>query len=162
TLIVFPEAQSLSINDFQTLHDAALAQCETLKDRFVIMDIHGDTKSLSDHGTKLLDAVNSFRSNGIGANNLKYVAAYAPNIETVLDLAVDETATDVTITKDGAAQAAVKLDTIKSGNSQGYEIAKAAIRDMACKLPPAAAMAGIYAAVDNTRGVWKAPANVSV
>src|SRR4029453_2230512 len=60
TLIVFPEAQSLSINDFQTLHDAALAQCEALKDRFVIMDIHGDTKSLSDHGTKLLDAVNSF------------------------------------------------------------------------------------------------------
>src|SRR5262245_3025380 len=33
---------------------------------------------------------------------------------------------------------------------------------MACKLPPAAAMAGIYAAVDNSRGVWKAPANVSV
>ncbi|MEM9578140.1 MAG: phage tail sheath C-terminal domain-containing protein [Pseudomonadota bacterium] len=29
-------------------------------------------------------------------------------------------------------------------------------------LPPAAAMAGIYTAVDNTRGVWKAPANVSV
>ena len=33
---------------------------------------------------------------------------------------------------------------------------------MPCKLPPAAAMAGIYAAVDNSRGVWKAPANVSV
>ena len=29
-------------------------------------------------------------------------------------------------------------------------------------LPPAAAMAGIYTAVDNNRGVWKAPANVSV
>jgi len=29
-------------------------------------------------------------------------------------------------------------------------------------LPPAAAMAGIYAMVDNSRGVWKAPANVSV
>ncbi|MEP0961927.1 MAG: phage tail sheath C-terminal domain-containing protein [Roseobacter sp.] len=29
-------------------------------------------------------------------------------------------------------------------------------------LPPAAAMAGVYTAVDNTRGVWKAPANVSV
>jgi phage tail sheath protein FI len=29
-------------------------------------------------------------------------------------------------------------------------------------MPPAAAMAGIYAAVDNSRGVWKAPANVSV
>lgn len=29
-------------------------------------------------------------------------------------------------------------------------------------LPPAAAMAGIYTAVDNSRGVWKAPANISV
>lgn len=29
-------------------------------------------------------------------------------------------------------------------------------------LPPSAAMAGIYTMVDNSRGVWKAPANVSV
>lgn len=29
-------------------------------------------------------------------------------------------------------------------------------------LPPSAAMAGIYTFVDNTRGVWKAPANVSL
>lgn len=29
-------------------------------------------------------------------------------------------------------------------------------------LPPAAAMAGIYTMVDNNRGVWKAPANVSL
>jgi len=29
-------------------------------------------------------------------------------------------------------------------------------------LPPGAAMAGIYTMVDNTRGVWKAPANVSI
>ncbi|MCG8699174.1 MAG: hypothetical protein MI922_14060 [Bacteroidales bacterium] len=29
-------------------------------------------------------------------------------------------------------------------------------------LPPSGAMAGIYSAVDNARGVWKAPANVSV
>ncbi|MES2776602.1 MAG: phage tail sheath C-terminal domain-containing protein [Bacteroidota bacterium] len=30
------------------------------------------------------------------------------------------------------------------------------------ELPPSASMAGIYAYVDSTRGVWKAPANVSV
>lgn len=29
-------------------------------------------------------------------------------------------------------------------------------------MPPSAAMAGIYTMVDNTRGVWKAPANVSI
>jgi hypothetical protein len=54
------------------------------------------------------------------------------------------------------------MDTLKTGDNRKYEQAKAAIRDMSCKMPPAAAMAGIYAAVDNSRGVWKAPANVSV
>jgi uncharacterized protein len=162
TLIVVPEAQNLSINDFKTLHDAALAQCEELKDRFVIMDVHGaDAGSLSDPGTKLIDAVNKFRSNGIGPDSLKYGAAYAPNIETVLDFTFDETTTDVSTIKDGGAPATVKLNTLSGGN-QTYERAKAAIRDMACNMPPSSSMAGIYAAVDNSRGVWRAPANVGV
>ena len=39
------------------------------------------------------------------------------------------------------------------------------VKEMTSKfnlLPPAAAMAGIYTMVDNSRGVWKAPANVSL
>jgi len=38
----------------------------------------------------------------------------------------------------------------------------AAIKFQLNQLPPAAAMAGIYTMVDNSRGVWKAPANVSL
>lgn len=215
TLIVFPEAQSLSAGDFKTLHDAALSQCADLQDRFVIMDVHGGAISLSNPAGDLLTAVENFRSNGIGNNNLKYGAVYGPNIETVLDFAFDEPSTNVTVVtmNDGvevpsvpavpavaavaavpavAASApgvvpvvvavpakpavlavaavpaspvpavAVKLDTLKANRNQVYELAKAAIRDYPCKLPPASAMAGIYAAVDNSRGVWKAPANVSV
>jgi hypothetical protein len=37
-----------------------------------------------------------------------------------------------------------------------------AIGNLPLELPPSSAMAGIYARVDSTRGVWKAPANVSV
>ncbi len=162
TLIVFPEAQSLSIGDFKTLHDAALSQCADLKDRFVIMDVHGDTISLSDQSANLLTAVGNFRTDGIGTNNLKYGAAYAPNLETVLDFAFDESKTDVTINTNGTPATAVALDTLKETNNHVYELAKAAIRDLSCKMPPASAIAGIYAAVDNSRGVWKAPANVSV
>jgi len=158
TLIVFPEAQSLSIADFKTLHDAALKQCDDLKDRFVIMDVHGGAISMSDPAANLLTAVGSFRSNGIGTNSLKYGAAYAPNIETVVDVAFDESATNVAIN----GNAAVKLSDLPATDSQSYELAKAAVRDMSLKLPPSAAMAGIYAAVDNSRGVWKAPANISV
>ncbi|PLX13002.1 MAG: phage tail protein [Marinilabiliales bacterium] len=36
------------------------------------------------------------------------------------------------------------------------------VQKEASKLPPGGAMAGIYAMVDNNRGVWKAPANVSM
>lgn len=36
------------------------------------------------------------------------------------------------------------------------------VKDCLNCLPPSAAMAGVYTMVDNNRGVWKAPANVSV
>jgi hypothetical protein len=36
------------------------------------------------------------------------------------------------------------------------------INDTLSELPPSGAIAGIYSFVDNTRGVWKAPANVSL
>ena len=38
----------------------------------------------------------------------------------------------------------------------------AAIKFKLNQLPPAAAMAGIYTRIDNSRGVWKAPANTSM
>ncbi|MEM7015462.1 MAG: phage tail sheath C-terminal domain-containing protein, partial [Verrucomicrobiota bacterium] len=43
-----------------------------------------------------------------------------------------------------------------------YNASVAALAAEKVTLPPSAAMAGIYAAVDRDRGVWKAPANVSV
>jgi len=162
TLLIFPEAQYLSIADFKLLHDAALQQCENLKDRFVVMDVHGGAVSLSDPNANLLTAIDNFRSNGIGINNLKYGAAYGPNLETVLDFAFDKTTTDVIVITNGTPKDPLKLNTLQSAENRKYEKAKAAIRDMPCKMPPASAMAGIYAAVDNSRGVWKAPANVSV
>ena len=47
-------------------------------------------------------------------------------------------------------------------NLPEYKLLAKKIKDSLNLLPPSAAMAGIYAMVDNTRGVWKAPANVSV
>lgn len=159
TLIIFPEAQSLLILDFNTLHDYALGQCHTLKDRFVIMDMHG------------ID-VGIFRSEGLGSDNLKlkYGAVYYPNIETTLDFSYDETVIDVTFPappsegeeSESSSTETKKMNALKQENNRRYELAKAAIRDMPCIMPSAAAIAGIYASVDNSRGVWKAPANVSL
>ena len=167
TLIVIPEATSLpattaGIADFKTLHDAALKQCKDLGDRFVIMDVHGKDKPLSDSTTKLMDAVKNFRDDGIGLNNLNYGATYAPFLQTVLDFKFDKTKIVVKRTTDGVAAADKKLSDIEGTDNQLYERAKAAIADLPLIMPPSAAMAGIYAAVDADRGVWKAPANVSV
>ena len=47
-------------------------------------------------------------------------------------------------------------------NSKKYALLVKAILDDINLLPPSAAMAGVYTTVDNTRGVWKAPANVTI
>ena len=55
------------------------------------------------------------------------------------------------------------LDKVLKGMSpQVYGSVLSEIKDKLNLLPPAAAMAGVYTAVDNARGVWKAPANVSL
>ena len=47
-------------------------------------------------------------------------------------------------------------------NLPEYKLLAQKIKNFLNHLPPSAAMAGIYTMTDNTRGVWKAPANVSV
>ena len=78
TLLVFPDGVSLGVDKMGALQVAALAQCETLQDRFVIMDLcHGDQPaSLS------LDPIADFRQN-VGTNSLKYGAAYYPWVRTI-------------------------------------------------------------------------------
>lgn len=157
TLLVFPEAQYLAIGDCKSLYDQALQQCAALQNRFLIMDTHGGAVSLNDASADIGTAVKNFRDNGTPANNLKYGAAYAPNLETTVRFAYDDTQTDVTVGVNTA-----KLSALEATDNQSYNLAIGAINKLACKLPPAGAMAGIYAAVDNARGVWKAPANLSV
>lgn len=46
--------------------------------------------------------------------------------------------------------------------SDSYQTLHEDIRSMLNLMPPAAAMAGVFSTVDEQRGVWKAPANVSM
>ena len=45
---------------------------------------------------------------------------------------------------------------------EAYYSAKDALKKLSPTLPPTPAIAGVYARVDGSRGVWKAPANVSI
>ena len=52
--------------------------------------------------------------------------------------------------------------SIQTENTQLYNTLKTALNSLRVVLPPSAAVAGVYAKVDRERGVWKAPANVSL
>ena len=160
TLIVFPEAQYLSdIGDYKDLHDEALQQCALLQDRLVIMDLHsGDAGSMNDSSTDIGKAVGKFRDSGSVTTNLKYGAVYAPNIQTSIDFNYDPAKTNVH-NDDGNDYF---VSALQAKDDQAYNLVTAAISALPCNLPPAGAIAGVYAAVDSARGVWKAPANVSV
>lgn len=54
------------------------------------------------------------------------------------------------------------LNKVLTAISPIYQTILADIKFQQNILPPAAAMAGVYTMVDNSRGVWKAPANVSL
>jgi phage tail sheath protein FI len=143
TLIVIPEAVALVAADYNAVCQAALAHCKTTGDRFAILDVKdGD--------------VAAFRT-GIGTDGLLYGAAYYPYLKTALPHAYDEAGVKV-----GEANDAPALATLRTSNTAMYNDIKTQLAAQRIDLPPSAAMAGIYARVDRDRGVWKAPANVSV
>lgn len=170
TLIVFPESLNLvdaeqlatpptAYGAFGALYDAALAQCGKLQDRFVVMDALLDPAE-----DTLTNAAAAFRDSGVGTGDLKYGAAYGPRIETIFDYLYDEAT--VTVTLPDASE--VTMDTLNpvttpdTLNGQYYPLVQSAIGRIPVVLPAAPLVVGAYAAVDSTRGVWKAPANVSL
>lgn len=181
TLILFPDAVALTGDNsadvkaaYYDLYVQALNQCNELQDRFTIIDIFGGDQDSGAPGSTVID--NDFR-NGIGGNNLKYGAAYYPWLETTIDYVYDEStmviANYTTTTSDTppATGPEIEVQLRNDGNEDTslyhlnnalYHQVKNAIAEFNVVMPPGAAMAGIYAAVDSSRGVWKAPANVGV
>ena len=76
TLLVFPDGVALTAAQMGSLQTAALAQCEKLQDRFVIMDLCQGDKPLSS------TVIKEFRDS-VGTSNLKYGAAYYPWVRTL-------------------------------------------------------------------------------
>ncbi|MCC6371531.1 MAG: phage tail sheath family protein [Bacteroidia bacterium] len=162
TLLVAPEATELSSGRLD-VNNAMLEQCSRLKDRFAILD------ALDGAGNVATDATN-FRAE-VGANDLKYGAAYYPALNTSLNYTY--TNAGVTITTDGRSDGAgaytgKTLDNVLTGsgsttiNKTIANLITSEILKYTLRLYPSSAMAGVYARVDASRGVWKAPANVGI
>jgi phage tail sheath protein FI len=66
------------------------------------------------------------------------------------------------IAEDLSAQDQLQLNKTLMQVSPVFKAMITAAKNKLNLLPPSAAMAGIYTMVDSTRGVWKAPANVSL
>ena len=167
TLLVFPDAAAaassgtLSVAEYGQVVQAALSQCDKLQDRFTLVDAITDG-SFAD--------VNTFRG-AIGNNDLKYGAAYYPFLQSSLNYGYNEATVTVTHNKSGGTPPAspnyagtlASLAPGAANDSPGvYRALLAELAKLYVVLPPSGAIAGIYASVDSDRGVWKAPANVSV
>ncbi len=142
TLILFPDAQALKEPDFYELYQLALDQCKKLGDRFTIIDVKHDVDELR---------------NKVGSN-LMYGAAYYPKLESSLSYYIQDKNVDVSQPEIAVSS----LTKLKDSNNQLYNQIKREINDFHMVLPPSSAVAGIYARVDNDRGVWKSPANISM
>lgn len=62
----------------------------------------------------------------------------------------------------GGPAAPQTLAALRLADTARYNNVKAALTGQRVTLPPSGSMAGVYARVDRDRGVWKAPANVSL
>jgi phage tail sheath protein FI len=151
TLIVFPEAVLLDDQKYGDLVQAALRQCGSLKDRFGIFDVfegNGDELDLEASRARF------------GSENLKYGAAYFPFLRTSMNHWVTESEDNVKVKVGTAAEQG--LGELKTENNALYNAIKAELVNHFVDLPPSGAVAGVYAATDTNRGVWKAPANVGL
>jgi phage tail sheath protein FI len=163
TMLLFPDAASMNEAQFYRLFRAALKQCAALGNRVTLVDLF--TASGTD---SFASKANHFRQ-GIGDKFLSYGAAYYPYLRTLIAPFVNE-ATQPVAGGTLPAGSVLRLPddaadlgkSIYHSNNQLYADIQRSLQKNSIVLPPGSAVAGVYCQVDNTRGVWKAPANVSL
>ncbi len=176
TLFVIPESINLTAGNYGA-YEAALDQAGKLKDRFVIIDVIQTDHSQSTNSPA--QDISNFQAPALNTDFGLYGAAYYPYLETTVDIVTGGFESSVNIThriqlEDGSASEATPMGTVTGTPPVGALTLADISEDLLKKqiigivqntsviLPPSPAVAGIYAKVDNSRGVWKAPANVSV
>lgn len=169
--------KSTPAGDTEYLFDYLVSKLSTALDTTVtaIQDIHADS---ADAGSTLSSALSlpdgsapdstgiNYTTGGTangdyfttGANNTESITPNISdftglwtNIKSALDLIVDSAANYVSTLQESAIEAIPPLKNIFR-----------AISNELLMLPPSGTVAGVYARVDEDRGVWKAPANVSL
>ena len=163
TLLVFPDACLLSDVDHGAVVTAALTSCQKMQDRFTIADV---CNALAGAVATNAEVTTAFRANVASDLGLvKYGAAYFPYQRTVLPFRTADANINVNTHTGGAPAIAndTPLGDVRTSHTAVYNAVKAFVAANATvTLPPSGGVAGVYARVDRERGVWKAPANVSL
>jgi len=164
TILVIPDAIELVDTLYYEIINSALEQCNTLLDRVTIIDVPC-TNIQPENDSEIFR--NQITDN---IELLKYGAAYYPYLETNLKYRYKEG--DVIIIKhteknggnipNSLVGKTLNSDEVKKNTNVVYKQIIAAIKKMNVILPPSSTLAGVYTKIDSTRGVWKAPANVSL
>lgn len=179
TLLAMPDL--VLCHEAHTLEAAALAQCAQAPNRFAVFDI-GYAKDAEAFATK----TDQFKQR-LGTEHLKYGAAYGPWLVT--NLSGVKALNQLTFTSEGATVSPESLAQDERMRALITQIHEAEEKNSALcaqlfqqlynqyaqarqwidtanfalnTLPPCGAVMGVYAEVDRNRGVWKAPANVSL
>lgn len=148
TLILFPDGGNLDDKIYGVYGDA-LSQCADRKDRFLICDVKQSDDLIDPVG----ESASEFRGN-LDADIRKFGAAYFPYLKTTLNYQYHDEEIEI--------KGAGTLDALYKTDNKNYHAIKKKIESVRLVLPPSAAIAGVYARVDGSKGVWKAPANVSL
>ena len=171
-LIVLADVHSLeSESDQFKLKKAALTVASRSANCLYICDINHSATDIDDARKKIRD----FRS-GIGNENLKYGAAYFPNLTTTLIHEFDEQDVRVNYQRGKLvlrhSERTIKRFPEKEDESlyhrekgkfrKTYHKILKMIKTVNLELPPSGAVAGVFKGTDSATGVWKAPANVSL
>lgn len=161
SLLVLPDAVALGGSHGKVMQDF-LSLCETTGNRFLLVDVPYKKGSLtkSDAATSL----ESFRTLAPGSA-ARHGAAYFPYLVTTLRYEYDPSKIVVTHTVDGTPGSANQktVAALKTSGHDGlYNAIIAELDAVPVVLPPSAAVAGQMVRTDRERGVWKAPANVTL
>lgn len=189
TMLLCPEAVGIKDKELCFgVQTAMLSHCGyKMRNRVAILDVFDGYKDRRDPAG---DVVNEFREK-IGSSFLDFGAAYYPWLNTSIvqdrDLSFlnyDPAELKALLEEElkrfpeerqalikeqidliGTELDPIAQDTLQKTLTQVFAIFNAVMKETKRQLnllAPSASMAGIYTMVDNTRGVWKAPANVSV
>ncbi len=187
TIVVIPEAVMLEEADCFAVQQAMLLHCGgKMKNRFAVLDVYNGFIARTYDET---DVITRFRE-GIGNNFLNYGAAYYPwvytsvvqadevSFQNIDNLDVLESVLVAEAEGSGAdakrvSEAKLEIEKLGDANANSNSVNQTLntisglfrtilgrIRTLQNVLPPSGGMVGVYSMVDNSRGVWKAPANV--